>query len=153
MAWSSEPSPTYTKQEYLPEGQTPDHYTDMLLVERLVSDLDVAKAAQQQVATLEARKAKDPVVNYQILQNPDHSEIILDFVLSDHLPDGTVVVEWNAYRYASVPTPGGQPAMLLFGVSHRGYGDQAKAFMQGLGDRRNSEIAALAQAALPQPAK
>ena len=63
------------------------------------------------------------------------------------------MVEWNAYRYVPM-TIGGDPGVVLFGVSHRAYGpDAAKAFLQGLTDRRQTGLKALAEADLPAVTK
>src|SRR5262245_43366063 len=45
LAWSSHPSDTYYKQEYLPKGQSPEHYTDMILVELALGDINMQEVA------------------------------------------------------------------------------------------------------------
>lgn len=152
LAWSSQASPDYIKQEYLPEGQTLDAYTDMLLVETVATPANVEAVVGQMVDTLNQRKASDPIVNYAILHNDAQSELVLDFVLSSQTPDGERIIEWNAYRYTQLP--GDVPGILLLGISRRAYGDaDAQTFMEGLGGLRNDAITALATMKMPEPTR
>ncbi len=72
-------------------------------------------------------------------------EVLLDFLLSDQ-SSGSLVVEWNAYRYA--PHAEG---LMLMAISRRGYGDAAIPFVQDLKTWRNKTIETLAIMALPKP--
>ena len=83
QSWSSHPSPDYYKQEYLPAGQTSEHFERMLLVEAIARGADVNGVVSAQVKRLNQRKATDPTVNFAILKNPQNGEVILDFVLGD----------------------------------------------------------------------
>lgn len=116
LAWSAKPAANYTKQEYLPQGQQPTSYQDMVIVELLTSGLGVADVVKSQIQNLEQRKDQDPLVNYQLLQNPNTSQVVLDFLLSDQ-SSGTLIVEWNAYRYVPVTMPNGSQAVMLFAIS------------------------------------
>lgn len=150
LAWSAQPAPDYTKQEYLPAGQSVDSFESMVIVEFLVGDATPAAIAQSQVAMLEQRKASDPLVNMDLLINDATGEVILDFVVSAADSNGNIIVEWNAYRYASATTSDGQSGGLLFAVSHRAYGDvAAKAFLADLATLRRQQIDRIAAAQLP----
>jgi hypothetical protein len=150
LAWSSKPSPRYTKQEYLPAGQAPESYEKMLLVEVLIGDIDVLGAATAQMDTLKQRKQTDPLVNMDLIRNEATGEAILDFIVSSKDDNGEYIVEWNAYRYASHADAEGTPGVLLFATSHRAYGgDNSRAFLTGLKDLRPAQIGLLANATLP----
>lgn len=150
LAWSAKPAPDYTKQEYLPAGQTVDSFERMVIVEFLVGDATPASIAQSQVAMLEERKASDPLVNMDLLINDATGDVILDFVVSAADANGDIIVEWNAYRYASATTSDGQSGGLLFAVSHRAYGDaDAKTFLADLATLRSEQIDLIAAAPLP----
>lgn len=144
LAWTSHPAPTYFKQEYLPAGETVEAYSQMFMVDVLTEGKTPESAAADMIASLDQRKADDPVVNYAMVANDATGELILDFLLSDS-SSGTLIVEWNAYRYV----PYGE-GMLLYAISRRGYGDAASDFIGGLGDWRNGTIAALATMELPE---
>lgn len=147
LAWTSNPSPTYFKQEYVPAGQKVEAYQDMFLIEAVTAGITPAAAASGMVEQLKQRKAGgDPLVNYEIVSNPDTGEILLDFLLSDS-STGTLIVEWNAYRYTALG--GGKDGIALYAISRRGYGDQAKDFLGGLKTMRPAAIAALAKMAVP----
>ena len=146
LAWASQPSETYFKQEYVPQGQSVETYTDMILVEAVGGDITPMQAAATQVQSLQSRKGTDPVFNYDIIQNDATGEVLLDFLISD-LQATPPVVEWNGYRY--VPLAGGD-GVALFAISRRGYGeDGARSFMGGLGAMRGEAINTLARFELP----
>ena len=150
LAWSAAPDPNYTKQEYLPAGQELGSYRQMLLVERVTGNVKPIDAARTQVRRLEQRKSTDPLVNMDLVHNPDNGEVLLDFIVSAKDAAGNVIVEWNAYRYA--PARGGKPGVLLLGLSRRSYGTaDARTFLGQLKALRPEQIKALAAAPLPQP--
>jgi len=149
LSWSSHPSPDYYKQEYLPAGETSEHFRRMLLIEAIVAQADVERVAADQIRRLEQRKSADPVVNYAVARNPKTGEVIVDFVLSSDKPNADYIVEWDAYRYAPLRSPGGKSGVMLFGISRRAYGDEAAEFLRALKAMRPQEIDALARYKLP----
>jgi len=147
LAWTSQPSDNYVKQEYVPEGQGVENYEDMILVEALTGKMTPMEAAATKVQSLEARKGRDPVLNYDVLQNDATGEVLLDFLVSD-LEANPIIVEWNAYRYR--PLPNGE-GVVLMGISRRGYDEAgAASFMTGLGAMRSEAIDALAAMSFPK---
>ncbi len=141
LAWSSQPSPGYFKQEYVPAGQAVETYESMLLLEVVAAGVDVKGALAAQVQMLNQRKGSDPLLNMDVLQNEQTGEAILDFIVSSKDDKGEYIVEWNAYRYA----PQGDGVM-LFAISHRGYGNEgARTFLGNLRAVRPDQINKLAQ--------
>jgi hypothetical protein len=152
LAWSSRPSEHYIKQEYVPGGQEAESYQQMLLVETVTGGIGVMEAVGAQVRMLEERKASDPLVNMEVIRNEQTGEAILDFIVSSKDQQGGYTVEWNAYRFASHTDAQGQEGVMLFGISHRAYGNaNAQSFMQELSALRADQVALLAQAPLPRP--
>jgi len=150
LAWSSHPSPDYYKQEYMPAGQSLEHFEQMLLIEALVGYGTVEAAVRGKVATLNRRKASDPLVNFALLKNPKTGEAILDFVLGAAGAKGEDVVEWNAYRYAVLKARDGSAGgVLLIGISRRAYGDASTEFLRALKSARPTMIDGLAKFPLP----
>lgn len=147
LAEASNPQPNYFKQEYLPEGQGSETYTHMFLIETLTSGATAKDAAASQIAMLNERKAKDPLVNHEVNVNEQTGEVMLDFLISG-AQDGKVVVEWDAYRY--VTTKGDKPGVVLYGISRRAYGEtEGRAFLTGLKDQRPDTIKALTDLNVP----
>jgi hypothetical protein len=143
LVWTSHPTETLYKQEYLPEGQVVEAYGQMFMVDVLLNGTTAEGAAGNMIAGLQERQATDPMVNFDLIQNDATGEIILDFLLSDE-STGKLIVEWNAYRY--VPLDGG---LAMFGISRRGYGDDVEGFLADLADWRLGAIEALANLDLP----
>ena len=141
-------SPNDCKQEYLPTGQTSGHFRQMVLVGATLP-ADIEHTVADKVQWIEKRKATDPVANFALIRNPKNGEVILDFLFSSDEPNGDYVVEWDAYRYATLPGKDGKSGVLLFGISRRAYGDDTTAFLRALKARRPQEIDALAKYKLP----
>ena len=145
LAWTSHPSETYFKQEYVPAGQTVEQFEDMFMIDVMTDGMTPEAAAAAMIKNLDARKGTDPVINYDLIRNDQTGEIVLDFLLSDST-SGTMIVEWNAYRY--VPFGDG---IALYAISRRGYGeDGARTLLTGLKEKRQSAINALALMELPE---
>ncbi|HEV2507124.1 MAG TPA: hypothetical protein VGV39_28895 [Mesorhizobium sp.] len=154
LAWTSRPSQNYTKQEYVPAGQRVESYDQMLLVELVTGGVTVGNAVGAQVDMLKKRKASDPLVNFDVLQNNATKEVLLDFILSGRDSKGEPIVEWNAYRYAPYKDASGKSGVLLFAISQRAYGDESStAFLRSLKQLRPAQRAALAKADLPKPTR
>jgi hypothetical protein len=150
LAWSARPAPAYYKQEYLPAGQASASYTRMLLIEVVESGTTVAGALSAQVRMLNARKGKDPLVNFEVIQNRRTGEVMLDFIIGGRTAAGVPIAEWNAYRYAPRKSASGGEGVLLFAISHRAYGDaDIRTFLTGLKAMRPAEINRIAQYRLP----
>lgn len=148
LAWSSNPSPGYFKQEYVPEGQTVESYGSMVLIE-VAAGVDVKAALAAQVDMLNQRRGSDPLVNMDVIQNDQTGEAILDFIVSQKDAQGEYIAEWNAYRYAP-HSSGGTEGVLLFAVSHRAYGnDNVRTFLGNLKSARPDQINKIAQHELP----
>ncbi len=147
LAWSSAPRPGYVKQEYLPAGQAPGSYESMLLIEVLDGPVDVRGAVSAQVSSLSGRRGQDPLFNMQLLRKESLGEVLLDFLIGGRSDDGRSIAEWNGYRYLPLPGRG----VMLFAVSHRGYGDSINAFLTRLKSFRPAEIARIAAYVVPRP--
>lgn len=149
LAWSARIPPDYIKHEYLPVDQTLETFTDMVSVELLTSGMTLAEALKAQTDMLDMRKSSDPLVNYRTIWNPNNSQVVLDFLLSD-ANNGPPTLEWNAYRYVSVAMPDGKEAVILFAISRRHYGESgASDFLAALKTKRAADVDALIKHTVP----
>lgn len=69
LQWVSNPSPELYKQEYVPAGQRVERYDSMLLIDVRPAGADLAQTARAMIEQIEARKARDPVANVEVLVN------------------------------------------------------------------------------------
>jgi hypothetical protein len=60
LSWSSHPNANYYKQEYLPKGNTAEHFHDMVLIDFIITDLSAEVAAKAQVSNLTEKKKQMP---------------------------------------------------------------------------------------------
>src|SRR5436190_10345290 len=68
LAWSTHPSPTYYKQEYIGAKDNLEKFKKMVLVEVLFSESKPADLAQAKIAELKKMKENNPMVNYEVFQ-------------------------------------------------------------------------------------
>src|SRR6478735_2290658 len=81
LAWSSHPSATYYKQEYVRKGEKVESFNEMVLLEFLAGNATPKGMVAQKVQELEKRKQTDPLVNFEVIESPDGKEFILDFIM------------------------------------------------------------------------
>ncbi|OCX52686.1 hypothetical protein BEL04_14665 [Mucilaginibacter sp. PPCGB 2223] len=150
LTWSSHPNDTYYKQEYITHGDAVEHFKDMVLVDFIITDLTVKDAAQAQVNNILERKKTDKVCNYQIIKNEQTGEYILDFIMSESTGDDLSVIEWSGYHYKPYTDKAGHKGVLLFGISHRAYGDDTMNFLKTLKTYRGDVLKALVAYQVPE---
>ena len=134
FAWSSHPTAQYYKQEYLPKGETGNSFKNMILMEVVTSSIKVKDALDAKVAELNTMKQTNPYVNFEVFHHAATDEYVLDFLVTANSPDGKQisVAERNVYRYKKYTAANGETGVILFGVSKRSYGNEAKGFVAGL---------------------
>ena len=127
LAWSSHPNAIYYKHEYLSAGEKHENFNTMIIIEAIAKDLPIENVVRLKEAELLERKKTDQVCKYQITTNSKTGEYMIDFLMSSG-----DIVEWNAYRYSKIVDSKGNPAILLFALAKRAYGDKAIPFLTGL---------------------
>lgn len=134
LAWAVEPIKNiYYLQEYLPKGETLEHFNQMFTISFMFCDLDPLEAVQSKIEELEERKKTDPVINYKMLEN--NGEYILDFIVSDSATGALHTVEVNVHYYKQMVVNGRKAIVLCF-YSGRAYGDDITQFIKSIPEKR-----------------
>jgi hypothetical protein len=149
LAWSSHPNDNYYIQEYVPDGEIPEHFNRMMIVTAVAGDITVRDAVGQKVEELKRRKETDPTINYEIIDNPNTGEYLLDFIVSASENGETTIVEWNAYRYFNLKNKSGKDGILMVAYSRRAYGDDIESFLLALKTRRPDDIRKMTEFEVP----
>jgi hypothetical protein len=152
LNWSSHPAADFYKQEYLVKGDIAGKYKTMILIDVLTGQQDLKSIVSAKVTELKKMKEENPVINYEVINNPSTGEYLVDFLLTANAPDGKTmsIVERNVYRYKIITNKSGQKGILLFGISTRGYGAGIDAFFAALKANRKDLINKVAQFKLPE---
>lgn len=137
---SYHPNDVYYKQEYIPSGESADHFNKMVLIDFVITDALAKKMLQMKAKELDDRKKSDAVTHYEVMENDDKGEYMLDFILSDGKGDQITVVERNVYRYKNYTDKAGHKGILLFGISQRGYDNGITPFFTNLKKTRIDDI-------------
>lgn len=142
FVWSAHPQNIYYVQEYLPEGETLEHYNKMFTVSVIFWDRSPLESVQAKVAELEQRKNSDPITNYMVAEN--NGEYILEFIVSDSNGGKMNTVEVDVHYYRQMEINGRKATVLCF-FSERAYGDNITSFIQSIPDKRNSWYEGMSQ--------
>lgn len=137
---SYHPDDTYYKQEYIPAGESADHFNKMIFIDFAITDAAPRAMLDLKAKEMQDRKKNDPVVNYEIMENSAKGEYMLDFILSDTKDGKLTVVERNVYRYKNYSDKTGHKGVLLFAISQRGYDKDITAFFKNLKNTRVDDI-------------
>lgn len=135
LAWSAQTQENYFIQEYLPEGESLEHYNQMFTVSVIFWDRTSLDAIQAKIAELEQRKKTDPVTNYIVAEN--NGEYILELIVSDSNNGELNTVEVDVHYYKQMTINGRNASVLTF-YSCRGYGDDITSFIQSIPGKRNA---------------
>lgn len=129
LNWSTHPAANFYKQEYIVKGDETDKYNAMILVDVITGDAVIKNVVTAKVAELKKMKEANPVINYEVIENPKAGEYMLDFLLTANAPDGTItIVERNVYRYKIFADKAGNKGVMLFGISTRSYDTAVAGF-------------------------
>ena len=135
LAWSAQPRENYFVQEYLPKGESLEHYKQMFTVSVMFGDITPLEAIQAKIAELEQRKKTDPITNYMVAEkNGVH---ILEFIVSDSSNGEMNIVEVDVHYYRQMTINGRNASVLEF-YSCRAYGDDIMPFIQSVPEKRNA---------------
>lgn len=149
LAWSDRPRDNYFIQEYLPEGQTPENFEEMLTIHLFETGMSVSEAVQQKGKELTSRKNSDPLCNYQITESPDGKEYMVDFILSESKGDNMTIAEFNVYRYKQSDLGNDRNGILVYAYSKRSYGDDITPFLKKLKDEKINYLNEMALTGIP----
>jgi len=98
LAWSSHPKDNFYVQEYVPAGETPEHYSNMILLQVFIGSKSAKDVVGALVKIIEERGRTDPIVHHELFQSAaGKDEYLIDFLQSEG--PAAEVVEWNAYHY------------------------------------------------------
>jgi len=151
LVWAADPTPNYSKSEYLPAGESLPYYNNMLLVERM-SGVSVTDTVRAQVRFIQERRETDAGAKiFDLIENPNTGEVLLVFALTAPDKDREIIWEWNTYRYSPVQTSNGERGVRLFGYSVRTYGNDERVydFLEEIDNKRSEFINAVANAKIP----
>ncbi len=136
LAWSDKDQDSFFLQEYLPKGESLDHFNQMVTVWVLFIDAPPPlDAIKYQIMELEQNKKTDPIIDYKVTNYK--GEYILEFIVSDSDKGELSTVELNIQYYKQM-TINGKNATVLCYYACRAYGDDIKPFIQSIPEKRNA---------------
>lgn len=136
LSWSSHPTETFYKHEYLPKGENENDFENMVLIDFIQGDFTTKDVVGNKISELQQRKLTDGLCNYEVIKNKNSDDYTLDFIMSVSENNYLKIVEWNCYRYKYYVDSAGHKGVILFGVSKRAYGKRGTYFLRALPNQR-----------------
>lgn len=149
LAWSDKPRDTYYIQEYLPEGQNVNSFSQMLTIHLFDVDITIEDAVKNKINELENRIKTDATCNYEVYKSPDGKEIIIDFTLGESKNNEMTIAEFNIYRYRNIELGNNRNGLLVYAYSERSYGEKIQEFYKSLKTERPELISMMSLSELP----
>ncbi len=147
LGWSSHPRDYQYLQEYFPEGQTPENFTEMLSIWMLVGDFPANVWIQNLAASYNERKQWDLCCNFQMYENG--GEHMLDCILGESADNEMKLVEFNIYRCKNIFV-GGHPAIIICFFTCQGKDEDITPFLMALREDRMKYLVAMANFEFPE---
>ena len=69
LAWSSHPKDNFYIQEYVPAGETPEHYSNMVLLQVFIGSKSAKDVVGALVKIIEERGRTDPIAHHELFQS------------------------------------------------------------------------------------
>jgi hypothetical protein len=132
LSWTAKPNDNYIIQEYLPEGESLDHFNQMMTIHLFLTDIKCKDAVYKKVNELITRKKYDSTCNYQVNESVDGKEFLIDFLLGENKDNKMTIVEFNVYRYKQIQISSKQNAIIVYAYTKRGYGNDITTFFETL---------------------
>ena len=149
LAWSDRPRDTYYIQEYLPEGENVNSFSQMLTIHLFDVDITIEDAVKKKINELENRIKTDATCNYEVYKSPDGKEIIVDFTLGESKNNEMTIAEFNIYRYRNIELGNNKNGLLVYAYSKRSYGDGITPFLKNLKDEKINYLNEMALTSIP----
>jgi hypothetical protein len=148
LSWSSHPSATYYKQEYLPKGEDANKFKSMVMVEAVTGSIVLKNVVDAKITELKSLGATNHFISYEKFYNDEKNEYLLDFVITQNSPDNksALIAERNVYRYKKLASNNG---IMLFAISTRSYGADTKAFLAAVKSDRKTLVDKMRAFSLP----
>jgi len=149
LSWSNKPNDNYYIQEYLPKGESSEHFNQMLTIHLFITNLDTKDAVQKKLNELETRKKTDPICNYSVNQSPDEKAFMVDFLIGESKADKMTIAEFNIYHYKKIDLGNGRNGIVVYSYTKRSYGDGITKFLKNLGNDRNNYLNQIISTEIP----
>lgn len=143
LAASSQKSKVLYVQDYIPEDSRLEDSPYTITIYFFNKDIDAKEATYQKTSELDTRQGTDKYCTYNITENPNGTEFIVDFFTSniakkkekDEPEPEQEMADYNIYRFRNVLL-GDQTAFMIITYKQKNTGD-TKYFIKSVGKSRN----------------
>lgn len=140
-------------QDYILQDERIEDASNVISIYYFVKDIDAKEAAMHKTDELENRKSTDKFCNYNVTQNPNATEFLVDFFTSnfpkskDEPAPETEQADYNVYRFKNVMI-GDKLTFLIIAYKEKSTGD-IKDFTKSIGRKRNKILEGIITMTVP----
>lgn len=140
-------SKTLFQQQYIPKDEEIENFNQIIDFSFFNKEIDMELAVRQKVEMVQQRQKEDKIAKVNVTENPDGTEYIVDFYISETPEKGDPFVEYNIYRFKSFDK-GGEKSFLMLSYAKRIYGD-IKSAAKSLAKQRDHLMTAMIEYKIP----
>ena len=140
-------------QNYILQDERIEDASNVISIYYFVKDIDAKEATMHKTDELENRKSTDKFCNYNVTQNPNATEFLVDFFTSnvpkskDEPAPETEQADYNVYRFKNVMI-GDKLTFLIIAYKEKSTGD-IKDFTKSIGRKRNKILEGIITMTVP----
>ena len=146
LSWSKQQSKTLSVQQFLPNDERIEDFTQLLTFSYFNKDIELEYAVRSKMEGVQQMSANDKFAKVNLTESPDGLEFIIDYTLSSQPGEKTPYLEYNIQRfkkYDKDPKP-----LLILAYTKRIYGDQ-KIALRTFNKQRDHLLTALIEYKIP----
>ena len=145
LKWSAKVRQTKILQEYLLPNESITRYNTKLILEHIRTRNAIEDIFDAKLDNLGDEKAEGRVLHFQQIKSENPDELMLEFMVGNGRDGAARRVEWNVYRYISIPD-----GVLIFIMSKRAYEEKnVTKFMKKVNENRLDWINSVVNYELP----
>ncbi|MGA9212745.1 hypothetical protein [Kaistella sp.] len=148
ISWSKPMSKTLYRQQYLPSDERTEDFTQLLDFSYFTKEIEMESAVRQKTEAIQNRAKTDKFAKVNVIENPDGTEYIVDYFISESPEKGDSYIEYNVYRFKSYNN-GSEKSFLILSQAKRMYGD-LKSASKSLARQRDHLITTMIEFKIPE---
>lgn len=150
LTWSKKNTATWYQQQYIQRDDDVDNYQDRINVSFFDKDIDPFEAAKMKKESIEERKekTKDNYSFVGIVESPDGTEVIVDYLVTVVTQDKEPYAEYNIDRFKTIKV-NDKPCLLIYSYSKRYIEGDFKYMSRVVNKERNRLIEAVINSKMP----
>lgn len=149
LSGANQVNENHYKQLYLSNHENQKNFSSMIQIEVIFTSDSISHIFKYKLDELEAQKKEKQVIDYSYVVNDKSGEYTLSYLSRSQKNKNTEIVEWNAYRYKSIPSEDNSNGIMLFSITKRASKQNDTAFLNEANNNKSQWMNSLSTFGLP----